>query len=505
MNNYIAYNLENGIECFGGTGPDPGGNTPYISGNEIVSNNLAGIYCEESSPNIDNNQFIGNQFGVYAYNSTPNILDSYFDSNDYAVWANFSDVQITDSEIVKSLTFDFYLENDANITSLNTTFDDSAVYFDDVLSVLEVQWYLHILVVNSTGSVASADVTVSDNANGTWSQGYVTDAQGRVRWIVVTEYIRTLSDWVYYTPHNITASKGSEIGYAEPFMDISQLVIVDISLGPPPPVPPLPPVGLNIDLIQDIPYGELELTWGASPDDGGGANDVNEYNVYRADLVNGPYSIVGTVPAAGSPTYSWIDYDNGDGEWNNYFYMVRAKDDEGLEDGNENKVGKVVSYLEEGWNMISVPLVQSNTTREHVLQTLENNYATVQGYHSGKSRPWLHWHRGKPNYFNDVIEINHKDGYYVDMFIADHLVTVGKVSPQVDISLKSGWNLVGYPSLTDRLRNDALSSISGKYNMVERFDTTKDREVRLKDSDFLQSGDAHWIHATQNCVWTITN
>jgi hypothetical protein len=155
--------------------------------------------------------------------------------------------------------------------------------------------------------------------------------------------------------------------------------------------------------------------------------------------------------------------------------------------------------------MISVPFVQSNTTREKVLETVEGNYAAVQGYHAGKSRPWLHWHRDKPNYFNDVIEINHKNGYYIDMIIADNLVTVGRVAPSTDISLKSGWNLVGYPCLTDQLRDDALASISGNYNMVERFDTTKDKEVRLTASDYMVIGLGYWIHATSDCTLTITN
>ncbi len=420
--------------------------------------------------------------------------------NDIAVWANASEVKITDSYIARSNLYDLLLDTDSYITSLNTTFDDKAVYFSDSLSILEVQWYLHILVVNSTGTVASADVTVTDNPNGTWSQKYVTDSQGRVRWIVVTEYIRNLVDWVYYTPHNITASKGSEIGYAEPFMDISKLVIMDISPGPPAPQPPLPPTNLDIALLGT----DLELTWSASPDDGGGANDVKGYVIYRATSVNGPYVNVSFV-SSGLSTYSWVDSGKGDLDWNKYFYIVRAKDMDDLEDDNEDKVGKFVSSLEQGWNLISVPLVQSDTKREEVLKTIDNNYAAVQGYHAGKSRPWLHWHRSKPNYFNDVIEITQKDGYYVDMIIADHLVTVGKVSPQVDITLKSGWNLVGYPCLTDRLRDDALSSISGKYNMVMRYDTTKDREVRLTPGDYMQSGDGHWIHATQDCTWTITN
>ncbi len=505
--NYIAYNWMNGIECYGG-GADPWAYGPFINGNDILYNNISGIYLEESVPYVDNNEIVGNFYGIYAYDSDFDMCNCHFDYNQYAIWANLSDIQVKDSEIITSYSYDYHLENDAYLISLNTSFNDYAVHFVDGLSTLEVQWYLHILVNNASGPVDSADVTLSDNANGTWSQGYVTNANGWLKWITVTEYIRTLTDWVNYTPHNITACKDLEIGYAEPFMDMSKHVIVDISDGIPP-VPPLPPTELDIILVPPSgpsdPYGELELTWSASPDDGSGENDVDRYNIYRADSIDGPYTLVGYVSATGAPHYSYQDNDVGDGEWSNYFYIVRAKDGDGLEDGNENKVGKFVSYLDEGWNMISVPLEQTNTSRETVLQTLENNYVSVFGYHAGKSRPWLHWHRDKPNKFNDVIEINHKEGYYTDMYVADHLVTVGKVAPQTEINLKAGWNLIGYPCLTERLRNDALSSIAGKYNIVEYYDTASDKEVRIEWDDPMMPGLGYWIHATENCVWTIMN
>ncbi len=501
--NYIAHNSENGIECQNMADPG-GGNSPYISGNDIISNGIAGIYCKSSSPSIENNDFIMNQFGVYGDGSSPTIKNSFFGENDFAVWANGSNIQVIDSNIPSSIYYDYFLENDAYITSLNTTFNDHSVGILDALSTLEVQWYLHVLVINGSGPLNGADVTVSDNENGTWSQAYKTDSQGRIKWIVVTEYIRTLTDWIFYTPHNITASKGSEVGYADPFMDISKFIVIDLGPGVPPPVPPLPPIDLEINLVGAA-LDNLELSWGASGDDGAGENDVVEYVIYRASSVNGPFYNVGTELANGSISYSWIDFGVGHGEWNNYFYIVRAKDMDGLEDDNENKVGKFVSNLDKGWNLISIPFVQSDTSRETVLQTLGTNYVTVQGYHAGKSRPWLHWHRWKPNYFNDVIEMDHMQGYYIDLVASDHLVTVGKVPPQTQISLKSGWNLVGYPCLSAQLRDDALSSISGNYNMVEKYDTTKDKEVRITPSDYMEPCFGYWIHATADCTWVITN
>ncbi|UCE73318.1 MAG: PKD domain-containing protein [Methanomassiliicoccales archaeon] len=270
---------------------------------------------------------------------------------------------------------------------------------------------------------------------------------------------------------------------------------------------PSPPTDLNAELVSSS-LVDVKLTWTASEDDGAGDNDVEGYTVYKSTTgIYGDYEFEAWVEAEKIPghRYEWIDAGAGDLDWNNYFYIVRANDSFNNEEQNENKVGKFVSYLEEDWNLMSVPLVQKDTSREVVLQTLGNNYATVQGYHAGKSRPWLHWHRNKPNYFNDVIEIDHKNGYYIDMIVPDHLVTAGKVATLVEINIETGWNLVGYPCFTELLRDDALSSIAGKYNMVERYDTTKDKEVRLGPDDYMEAGLGYWIHATDDCIWTLTN
>ncbi|UCF08879.1 MAG: right-handed parallel beta-helix repeat-containing protein [Thermoplasmata archaeon] len=503
-NNYIAYNTEPGIECYGGReGQPPTGGYPSISNNDIIGNEVVGVYLYNCSPYMVYNDFIDNYYGLYGHESEFTVEEGLFDSNEYAVWANSSDIIVKNCDIVSGVIQDYYLQYDAYITSLNTSFGDYSVIIEDDLSALEVRWYLHVLVVNTSGPVASADVTVSDNANGTWVQGFVTGSDGRVRWIEVVEYIRELYTWVYYTPHNITASKGSEAGYAEVFIDESQYVVIDISPGVVP-QPPLPPTGLDIILVPGS-LSDLELSWGASPDDGAGENDVVGYNIYRTESVDGPYTYMDTVLANGSSVYTWVDLGSGDGDPGNYFYIVRAEDGDGLEDDNQNRVGKFVSELVSGWNMISVPLVQGDTARETVLQTLGIDYLKVQGYHAGKSRPWLSWHRNKPHYFNDVIEMDHKKGYYIDMLAADDLVTAGKVADQVEINLKSGWNLVGNPCLTSKLRDDALQTIAGSYNMVERFDTATDREVRLESSDYMHPGEAFWIHATEDCVWTVSN
>jgi hypothetical protein len=252
-------------------------------------------------------------------------------------------------------------------------------------------------------------------------------------------------------------------------------------------------------LINDAE--DVMLIWNASSDDGAGDNDIAGYTVYKSSTgVNGNFEFISWIEADGSSSYCWIDIDAGDGDWNNYFYIVRANDTSNLEELNSNKAGKFTNYLVKNWNLMSVPFIQANTSMEYVLQTIEGNYILVQGYHAGKSRPWLHHHKKKPKYFNDEIEINHKEGYYIKMTKPDYLIVAGRVPVDTHNPLKTGWNLVGYPCLMNKTRDDALSSIAGKYNMVEYYDPDKGKEVRLGPDDFMQPGLGYWIHATEDCV-----
>lgn len=569
--NIIANNWGSGLWCEGYY-QDPGGRpySVYIVETEVISNGF-GIRCEHT--------FI-------------EVYDCFFSLNWYGIIANWSEVYIEDSEFISGSYLDLYIDS-GDVTTLNTTFDDTQVLIMDN-SLLEVRWYLHVIVVNASGPVPDADVTVTDNENGTWMGNYITGPNGRVNWIVVTEYISNGLDWVYYTPHNITAWKGMEIGYEEPNMDVSKFVTVFLSDGgtPPPNQPPIADAGPDDTTNEDTPYmfdgsgsydpdgfienytwyfgdgyfgfgvspihtfetpgiymvyltvmdnegatdtdtciitvepiypapptdlwallvtGSLEdvkLEWTASADDGAGQDDVAGYTIYKSiNDVNGPYNFEAWVPALKIPghTYEWTDDGAGDGDTNNYFYIVRANDTSNNEEQNENRVGKFVTNLVKGWNLMSVPLVQKDTTREVVLQTLDPNYDAVRGYKAGYSRPWLNWKRDKPNQMNDEVEINHMEGYYIYMTSSDDLVVAGQVADEVSIPIKAGWNLVGYPCLTERTRNDALSSIEGNYNKVLYCVTSVKKLVQLGPDDLMEPGMGYWIHGTADCIWTIGN
>ncbi len=269
-------------------------------------------------------------------------------------------------------------------------------------------------------------------------------------------------------------------------------------------LPPSPPTGLQANIVAN--GKDVMVLWDASADDGSGYDDVAGYTIYKSITgVDGNYKFAGWVPAIGSPSYYWVDIDAGDGDWNDYFYIVRANDTFNSEEQNTNKVGKVVDYLEGGWNLISIPLIQANTSKDHVLQTLKGNYSAIQAYHAGKSRPWLHWHKDKPDYLNSVTDIGLEYGYYIYMLNSDHLIVAGKIPKTTLIPLKGGWNLVGYPSLNSYNRSTALNNLNypSDINSILTYSAATQKWEEIEEPDYFESNRGYWLHALADRTWEV--
>lgn len=174
--------------------------------------------------------------------------------------------------------------------------------------------------------------------------------------------------------------------------------------------------------------------------------------------------------------------------------------------------------LKKGWNMISVPLNQTSTILEDVLTYIDGNYLAVQWYDSSDILdPWKHYHINKLG-MNDLANIDRKMGIWIFMKSDDTLTIVGKVPvpSTTDINLKKGWNFVGYPSLTIRNAGngtgEAFESISGNVTIVQYFDAFdpsnpwKEWDPGSFSPDDLievRPGYGLWIHATQDCTWSV--
>jgi hypothetical protein len=246
---------------------------------------------------------------------------------------------------------------------------------------------------------------------------------------------------------------------------------------------------VNFDYIWVVTkasLNDLGLTWQPST-----ALDFSYYNIYRsADAVS--YSPI-------YQTSNLFYHDTGTAtDLNDYYYRIHSVDFGGSEGIPTYVVGKYVSSATSGWNLASSPLEPlGDTSVTNVLTSIDGNYNAVQEYDAGD---WQHNHESKPGYMNSIGGMDHKHGYYLDVEATDDLIFLGRLRTTETISLKAGWNLVGYPSINAEQWDTALSTILPNCDIVFRYDTGTGREVEVSGSDNLEPGTGYWIHVSSDCT-----
>jgi hypothetical protein len=99
-------------------------------------------------------------------------------------------------------------------------------------------------------------------------------------------------------------------------------------------------------------------------------------------------------------------------------------------------------------------------------------------------------------------------GYWINMKSDDTTFSVSGSEPTVkSISLASGWNLVGYNSLSSTSTTDAMSSVDGNWNSVWSFENGEWKRYDLTGPGFLndlttmEPGKGYWINMESPDTW----
>jgi hypothetical protein len=100
---------------------------------------------------------------------------------------------------------------------------------------------------------------------------------------------------------------------------------------------------------------------------------------------------------------------------------------------------------------------------------------------------------------NDLKSLNHIMGFYPQMPRSDNFTTAGIViSDPITIHLYPKWNMIPYPSFTERNVSEALAGIN--YNALEEFNPNY---KALGPADFMRPGQGYWIHVSYAQDWTV--
>ncbi len=197
--------------------------------------------------------------------------------------------------------------------------------------------------------------------------------------------------------------------------------------------------------------------------------------------------------------------------------LISDTDGGGRSDGYELDLGKnpknphddaynipvITINLRKEWNLISIPLIQENSSIESILSSISGLYSVVWAYIDGK------WKAYDPEFpiFSDLKHMEPGVGYWIRMKEAGNLKLTGNISKS-NIRLEEGWNLVGYNILASQNIQDALFSIKGCLISVWAYIDGKWRlydpaSPLFSDLEAMEYGKGYWINVRKACTWTL--
>lgn len=164
--------------------------------------------------------------------------------------------------------------------------------------------------------------------------------------------------------------------------------------------------------------------------------------------------------------------------------------------------------LQNGWNMISVPVNLSDTSIGSVFSGV--NYKVVQHYNASDSIDhWKYYNVEKvPPFINDLTDIDKKIGLWIYMNQSEMLRVTGGFPYPTTISLKKGWNLVGFPSLSSRALGDVglpvECSLVMLYNASSGQWEDNNPITPFTQISYMRPGEGYWLHVTDDVVWSVS-
>jgi len=263
------------------------------------------------------------------------------------------------------------------------------------------------------------------------------------------------------------------------------------------------------------PYQDNTLNWTASA-----SADVDHYNIYRSATQGGTYTLIDNVPF-GTDTY--VDTGHGampDGDSTLWWYRVRAVDVAGNEEQNDNAVPEplplspydidMTGIPANSWMFSSFPIDISGNIQIILNDTTLGDGGTTWSVAKwfdpqDKADPWKTYRVGGT--VNDLATINNQMGIWLWITAngGDFMLTTGLggyvPGEPVSINLYAGWNMVGYPSLTEQTVANALGGTGA--DMVEAFQSESPFIMEVGPTYIMKPGEAYWVRVPADTVWVV--
>jgi hypothetical protein len=170
-----------------------------------------------------------------------------------------------------------------------------------------------------------------------------------------------------------------------------------------------------------------------------------------------------------------------------------------------NSGDKTFTYaIETGWSLISIPYIPSNDSIEKVFSSINGNYDAIYGYNNANPMdPWKAYYPYKPTNRSDLLKVNNRMGLWIHITNASGITISGNGSVPIstNIGLTRGWNLIGYPSVTNRTVNDLFIGISQSISHEAfRFDVSQPHMLKkMANTEVFHMGLGYWVYVSSSC------
>ena len=160
------------------------------------------------------------------------------------------------------------------------------------------------------------------------------------------------------------------------------------------------------------------------------------------------------------------------------------------------------------WAFISFPIAISGNIQDIMNDTVYGDGSTtwdVAKWFDGAAKTWKSYRMGST--VNTFTQLDNAMGVWLHLTAncGDQMLTTGLggyVSGEpVNINLYAGWNMVGYPSMTEQTVANALWGTGA--DMVEVFSSVSPYIIEIGPTYIMKPGEGYWIHVPADTVWTV--
>ncbi|MCK4757030.1 MAG: exo-alpha-sialidase [Thermoplasmata archaeon] len=161
--------------------------------------------------------------------------------------------------------------------------------------------------------------------------------------------------------------------------------------------------------------------------------------------------------------------------------------------------------LNEGWNLISSPLIQRDESLDVVLENISGKWDYILAYNSTDPDHWKSNDISKPGPLNDLTEIDHTIGFWINITEPGgcNLTLSGIIPTNTQIPLKAGWNLVGYPTLNNSVTVGEAFFGTGA-TRVEVCNTSQAyNQMEVMSTYIMRPGEGYWVKVPADSIWVV--